>query len=121
MSHRVLIETSRRFVKAFYEALADGKRLGDAMLAGQRELKDDTFRGRIFGAGDLRLEDWFVPVLYQEKNDPQLFKITPSKQTQEDFQAALAIRLGNLPSEPKTGFRSEEHTSELQSRGLISY
>jgi len=110
MSHSVLIETSRRFVKAFYEALADGKRLGDAMLAGQRELKDDTFRGRIFGAGELRLEDWFVPVLYQEKDDPQLFKITPSKQTQEDFQAALAIRLGNLPSEPKTGFigRSRE-------------
>jgi hypothetical protein len=28
--------------------------------------KDDSFRGRIFGAGELRLEDWFVPVLYKE-------------------------------------------------------
>jgi tetratricopeptide (TPR) repeat protein len=104
MSHSVLVETARRFVEAFYEALADGKRVGDAMLAGQRQLKEDTFRGRIFGAGELRLEDWFVPVLYQEKDDPQLFKTTPAKQTQEDFYARLANRLGELPPEPETGF-----------------
>lgn len=110
MSHSVLVETSRRFVEAFYETLAGGERVGDAMLAGQRQLKDDTFRGRIFGAGELRLEDWFVPVLYQEKDDPQLFKFTPTKQTQEDFQARLAARLGDLPAEPETGFigRSRE-------------
>jgi tetratricopeptide (TPR) repeat protein len=110
MSHSVLVETARRFVEVFYEALADGKRVGDAMLAGQRQLKDDTFRGRIFGAGELRLEDWFVPVLYQEKDDPQLFKVTSSKQTQEDFQIALAARLGALPSPPETTFigRSRE-------------
>jgi tetratricopeptide (TPR) repeat protein len=110
MSHSVLVETARRFVEAFYAALARGARVGDAMLAGQRQLKDDTFRGRIFGAGELRLEDWFVPVLYQEKDDPQLFKTTPAKQTQEDFMTALASRLGELPPLPKTGFigRSRE-------------
>src|SRR5262249_51681712 len=110
MSHSVLVETAKRFVEAFYEALAEGKRVGDAMLAGQRQLKDDTFRGRIFGAGELRLEDWFVPVLFQEKDDPQLFKTTPAKQTQADFQTALAGRLGELPSTPETGFigRSRE-------------
>lgn len=113
MSHSVLVETARRFVEAFYAALARGTRVGDAMLAGQRQLKDDTFRGRIFGAGELRLEDWFVPVLYQEKDDPQLFKTTPAKQTQEDFKTALAARLGDLDKEspvPETGFigRSRE-------------
>jgi len=110
MSHAVLVETARRFVQSFYEALADGKRVGDAMLAGQRALKDDTFRENVFGAGQLRLEDWFVPVLYQEKDDPQLFRFTPAKQTQEDFQTALATRLGDLPPEPATGFvgRSRE-------------
>ncbi len=46
MSHSVLVETARRFVAVFYQALAAGKRVGDAMLAGQRQLKDDTFRGR---------------------------------------------------------------------------
>ena len=110
MSHSVLVETARRFVEVFYDELAAGKRVGDAMLTGQRALKDDTFRGRIFGAGELRLEDWFVPVLYQEKDDPQLFKVTPAKQTQEDYRAALAVRLGDLPPEPETGFigRSRE-------------
>jgi tetratricopeptide (TPR) repeat protein len=110
MSHSMLVETARRFVEAFYQALAGGKRVGDAMLAGQRRLKDDTFRGRIFGAGELRLEDWFVPVLFQEKDDPQLFKTTPAKQTREDFQTALAARLGELPQAPDTGFigRSRE-------------
>ncbi len=110
MSHNLLLETTARFVKAFYQTLADGERVGDAMLAGQRELKDNTFRGRILGAGELRLEDWFVPVLYQEKDDPVLFKTTPAKQTQEDFRAALAARLGDLPPVPEIGFigRSRE-------------
>jgi hypothetical protein len=44
------------------------------MLDGQRALKDDNLRGRVFGSGELRLEDWFVPVLFQERDDPQLFR-----------------------------------------------
>ena len=110
MTHSVLVETARRFVEAFYQALAAGKRVGDAMLEGQRRLKDDTGRGRVFGADELRLEDWFVPVLYQEKDDPQLFRAIPAKQTREDAQARLAARLGELPPVPETGFvgRSRE-------------
>jgi hypothetical protein len=110
MSHSVLVETARRFVAAFYRALAEGRRVGDAMLEGQRALEEDRSRGRVFGADELRLHDWFVPVLYQEKDDPQLFKTVPARQTQEDFQTALAARLGDLPPEPETGFvgRSRE-------------
>jgi tetratricopeptide (TPR) repeat protein len=110
MSHSVLVETARRFVEKFYAALAEGRRVGDAMLAGQRELKNDTFRGRTFGTGQLRLEDWFVPVLFQEKEDPQLFRHTPLPQTQEDVKTALTARMGELPDPPATGFigRSRE-------------
>ncbi len=104
MSHSVLVETARRFVEAFYQALAAGRRVGDAMLAGQRVLKDDTFRGRVFGVGEFRLEDWFVPVLFQEKDDPQLFRATPARQTLEDGHAALKKRLGDMPPPPATGF-----------------
>lgn len=104
MTHSVLVETAQRFVGAFYEALAQGKRVGDAMLAGQRRLKDDTGRGAIFGSGQLRLEDWFVPVLYQEKDDPQLFRAVPARQTVEDERARLAARLGETPAPPATGF-----------------
>src|SRR5439155_20675602 len=70
MSHSVLVATAKRFVKEFYGALAGGARVGAAMLQGQRALHDDSFRERVFGAGELRLQDWFVPVLFQEKEDP---------------------------------------------------
>ncbi len=110
MSHSVLVETARRFVEKFYGGLAHGKRVGDAMLDGQRFLKEETFRGRIFGAGELHLEDWFVPVLFQEKDDPQLFRRTHAPQTQEVLRTILASRLGSLPKAPATGFigRSRE-------------
>lgn len=110
MTHSVLVETASRFVEAFYQKLAEGQRVGDAMLEGQRRLKDDTSRGRVFGEDELRLEDWFVPVLYQEKDDPVLFQAIPSQQTREDAQARLAARMGELPPTPETGFigRSRE-------------
>jgi tetratricopeptide (TPR) repeat protein len=110
MSHSVLVETSRRFVETFYQELAAGRRVGDAMLEGQKTLKDDPFRGRIFGVGELQIEDWFVPVLFQEKDDPQLFRTTTTRKTREDLKTALEARLGELPTEPETGFvgRSRE-------------
>jgi tetratricopeptide (TPR) repeat protein len=104
MSHSVLIETARRFVEAFYDCLAMGGRVGDAMLEGQRKLKDDTFRGSVFGVGELRLEDWFVPVLFQEKEDLQLFNAAVSSQTLEDLKTSLIARLGELPPAPESGF-----------------
>jgi len=110
MSHSVLVETAKRFVAEFYEALAEGRRVGDAMLQGQRVLEGEKSRGRVFGVDEFELHDWFVPVLYQEKEDPQLFKILPSTQTREDAKTALARRLGHLPPPPETGFvgRSRE-------------
>jgi hypothetical protein len=110
MTHSVLVETAKRFVKPFYAALADGQRIGDAMLEGQRTLKDDDARGQVFGAGQLRMQDWFVPVLYQEQDDPRIFTRMPAPRTVEAIRDDLAHRLGELPSPPPTGFigRSRE-------------
>jgi tetratricopeptide (TPR) repeat protein len=105
MSHSVLVETARRFVAAFYAELARGQRVGQAMLAGQRALHSDPSRGQRYGIGELKLDDWFVPVPYQEKDDPQLFTATPAPQTKEDLGARLRARLGAVPPEPvDTGF-----------------
>jgi tetratricopeptide (TPR) repeat protein len=105
MSHSVLVETARRFVAAFYGELAKGQRVGQAMLAGQRALHSDPSRGQRYGIGELTLADWFVPVLYQEKDDPQLFTATPAPQTREDLRSRLRARLGEVPPEPAdTGF-----------------
>ncbi|MGE0823940.1 MAG: TIR domain-containing protein [Candidatus Binatia bacterium] len=113
MSHSVLVETARRFVRAFYAELAQGSRVGQAMLAGQQVLFADSYRGKIMGAGELRLQDWFVPVLYQEEHDPQLVTaVTP--QTVRQLQAQRqALSFGALPETPK-------HTFIGRSRALLA-
>jgi DNA polymerase III delta prime subunit len=110
MSHTVLVETARRFVESFYRELAAGSRVGKAMLAGQRELKSNSFRLKIFGAGRLDLQDWFVPVLYQEKEDLQLLTRVPSRAIEEIDRKALENRYGALPQTPEHHFvgRSRE-------------
>jgi CHAT domain-containing protein len=105
MSHSVLVETARSFVQAFYTALAGGVRVGQAMLAGQQALYGDPYRGKIMGAGDLHLRDWFVPVLYQEEHDPQLITaLLP--QTVRQLQAQQRrLNLGGLPEPPPHHFQ----------------
>lgn len=123
MSHSVLIETAKRFVTSFYRELVKGSRVGKAMLAGQRTLKADTFRIKIFGAGRLDMQDWFVPVLYQEKEDLQLLTRVPSVQIQETGKKAWQMRLGDLPKEPDHHFvgRSRELLTLERLLGQVSY
>jgi hypothetical protein len=110
MSHSVLVETAHRFVKAFYQELARGARIGTAMLAGQRTLISHTFRGRVMGAGELHLQDWFVPVLYQEEQDPPLVARLPSEQARLLQAKQRRLSLGALPDTPAHSFigRSRE-------------
>ncbi|MDQ3960083.1 MAG: CHAT domain-containing protein, partial [Pseudomonadota bacterium] len=110
MSHSVLVETARRFVTAFYKELATGERVGTAMLAGQQALYGDTYRGKIMGAGELHLHDWFVPVLYQEEQDPQLITKKPPKEVQQLQAKQRRLSFGALPDTPKHSFigRSRE-------------
>ena len=97
MSHSVLVETAHRFVQAFYAALAEGARVGQAMLAGQQALYGDTHRGKIMGAGDLHLRDWFVPVLYQEEHDPQLITALLPQAVRQLQAQQRRLSLGALP------------------------
>jgi len=110
MTHSVLVETARRFVTTFYRELAEGKRIGTAMLAGQNALFDDDFRIRVMGAGELRLQDWFVPVLYQEENDPQLVTRLLPEQVRILQSKQRRLSLGSLPEPPLHSFigRSRE-------------
>jgi len=109
MSHSVLVETARRFVGPFYQALLQGERVGQAMLAGQKALHDDPNRGRGFG-GELKLQDWFVPVLFQEETDPQLVRQVPAARVQEEIRIQHKLALGAVPEPPPLSFvgRSRE-------------
>jgi len=110
MSHSVLVETARRFVTQFYQAIAQGQRIGAGMLAGQKELMQNTYRLPIPGAGDLHLQDWFVPILYQEQHDPVLFERLPSERAQRMVAQQRQALLGALPDTPEHSFigRSRE-------------
>jgi tetratricopeptide (TPR) repeat protein len=112
MSHTVLVETARRFVGAFYGELVRGRRIGEAMLAGQRELKNDDFRGHVF-KGELRLQDWFVPILFQEEDDPALVETVLKKGEGENRTETLRLAVGKIPEEP-------DHTFVGRSRELLA-
>ena len=104
MSHSVLVETARRFVEPFYQTLAEGKRVGDAMLAGQVALYSNTYRFKKMGAGDLHLQDWFVPVLYQDQTDTQLFIMKLGKAATRLIGVRQQMQLGTLPLPPEHSF-----------------
>lgn len=100
MSHNVLVETARRFVSAFYQQLAEGQRIGSAVLAGRQVLMQSTDRINIAGAGTLQMQDWFVPVLYQREDDPRLFR--HALQLPDETEPKWL--LGDLPETPKHTF-----------------
>ncbi|HEW97616.1 MAG: hypothetical protein DRR16_24425 [Candidatus Parabeggiatoa sp. nov. 3] len=112
MSYTVFVATAQRFVKAFYHALAQGARVGQAMLAGQQALKGDSYRFDKMGSGEFHLQDWFVPVLFQERHDPQLFTRLPPQAVQQLQQQQRRLSLGALPESPP-------HTFIGRSRDLL--
>ena len=112
MSHSVLVETARRFVDVFYQELVRGRRIGEAMLAGQQALHGDPNRGRSIG-GQLQLQDWFVPILFQEQADPPLVTEVPDAQLAAILARGRQLALGEVPAEPP-------HTFVGRSRQLLA-
>jgi tetratricopeptide (TPR) repeat protein len=113
MTHSVLVVTAQKFVTEFYQALVKGERVGSCMTAGQKALKLEPDRGSIFGAGKLELQDWFVPILLQEKEDPRLFKRLPSESMKAIQKTQRQKQMGQLPDPP-------DHSFVGRSRELLS-
>ena len=109
MSHLVLVATAARFVQTFYDKLSTGSTVGKAVLEAQTRLREDPTRGRMFGE-KLRMQDWFVPVLFQEQQDPQLVFEVPGRRTGEEILRQVDASMAGLPEEPPHGFtgRSRE-------------
>ncbi|MFO0758973.1 MAG: CHAT domain-containing protein [Byssovorax sp.] len=105
MSHSVLVETARRFVRAFYGSLAEGDRIGTAMVRAQHALKDDRARGER-NAKAFELSDWMVPVLFQEDADARLFPsgVDLRPAAVEDRKRKAKVMRGELPDPPGHGF-----------------
>ncbi|HEX3556602.1 MAG TPA: CHAT domain-containing protein [Thermoanaerobaculia bacterium] len=104
MTHAVLVETARRFVGRFYERLAAGERIGTAMVAAEHFLRDEPYRGEIGGQGELRLQDWFVPVLFQEEEGDRQLLQAGSRADPQDLLDRRKGQEGELPRSPDHGF-----------------
>lgn len=113
MSYSVLVSTAAAFAKAFYAELAKGARIGSAMLAGQRALHENPVRAELPQGEKLRLQDWFVPVLFQEQKDPQLVKAIPSIPVQQIAADARKARAGATPEKPHGGHNFVGRKREL--------
>ena len=108
MSHAVLVETTRRFVEAFYHEVMQGRRVGLAMAWAQRALHLDRRRVRLSGR-ELQLDDWFVPLLFQEDADPQLVPTIPADQVRDLVAEVRQHSLGALPQNAEAGFKGRSH------------
>ena len=49
---------------------------------------------------EVRLQDWFVPVLFQEAADPSLLTRVPDARVQEVLAQQQRVALGALPEPP---------------------
>ena len=111
MSHSVLVETARRFVEAFYDALARGARVGDAMLEASASSRTTPSAAASSAWASCGSKDWFVPVLFQEKDDPQLFRDYARAADAGGLEEPRSRPVSaSCPQEPETGFigRSRE-------------
>ena len=100
MTHTVLVPTSRALFSHFYGELARGHAVGTALDNARRALYLDSARGvrpRGMGRITLRLQDWFVPALYQAGRDTALL-------TEAPMATYTPFRWGNLTAVQESGF-----------------
>jgi len=77
MSHSVLVVTASRFIAEFYKALVNGQSIARSTDIARRELIYDTRRislDKLSKSDFLELNDWFLPVLYQQHGDAVPFQ-----------------------------------------------
>jgi hypothetical protein len=82
MTHSVLVITARQLFAKFYQRLVSGEGIGEALDNARRDLYLNRERGER-QRGDkritLKLQDWFLPALYQAGKDTPLLRndLTP--------------------------------------------
>ncbi|MDM8557764.1 tetratricopeptide repeat protein [Candidatus Parabeggiatoa sp. HSG14] len=105
MTHSVLVATTRQLFAAFYEALAYGAGIGEALDDARRDLYMKPERGKRQRADKritLKLQDWFLPALYQIGNDTPLLQ--EESESESGVQSTALSPFSNLPKIQEAGF-----------------
>jgi len=90
MSYSVYTTAAAKFMERFYENLIEGKSLSESVAAGRRKLHADPYRESV--VGDLKLRDWMVPCLYQQRQYTPIPESTPESETKDTvYQVAKKV------------------------------
>ena len=91
MAYTLYVSGARQFVPAFYEGLFKTGDTAQAVRAGRQQM--NAKRGRVCARGEYPLQDWLVPVVYQQ--DPLDFSFAA------EAQQAAQPRESRLPEEAR--------------------
>ncbi|MBW4592461.1 MAG: CHAT domain-containing protein [Brasilonema angustatum HA4187-MV1] len=110
MTHSVLVTTTQQLFAKFYQGLVSGVGMGEALDNARRDLYLNRERGERQRGEEritLKLQDWFLPALYQAGGDTPLLTSTLHS---SPLPLPDSSSWGNLPPLQEAGFfgRSRE-------------
>ncbi|MBD2214530.1 tetratricopeptide repeat protein [Nostoc linckia FACHB-104] len=109
MTYSVLVTTAHQLFAKFYQGLVSGAGMGEALDNARRDLYLNQQRGERQRGEErvqLKLQDWFLPALYQAAGDTPLLQ----QQDLNNQESGETPKWGNLPDLQEAGFfgRSRE-------------
>ncbi len=115
MTHSVLVTTARELFAKFYQRLVRGEGMGEALDNARRHLylhKERGERQRGEARITLKLQDWFLPALYQAGKDTALL-------TDRESEPIEVVNWGNLPELQEAGFFGRSRELWLIERAFV--
>jgi hypothetical protein len=103
MAYSVYAQAAKHFMGRLYGELAAGATLDSAVAAGRKDVLNKPQRPS--PKGDKPLQDWLVPVLYQQESYQPFGKVGTAHPTNEipDIEAFLEPTVSNLVGFPEEG------------------
>jgi tetratricopeptide (TPR) repeat protein len=105
MAYSVYAEAAKHFMGGLYGELARGASLAEAVAAARRMVLNQSLRPS--PKGNLPLQDWLVPVLYQQET---YTPFTPAVNLKSEIQNPQSkIEMADLPEEGAYGFIGRDY------------
>jgi tetratricopeptide (TPR) repeat protein len=111
MAYSVYAEAAKHFMGRLYGELAAGATLDSAVAAGRKDVLNKRLRPS--PKGDKPLQDWLVPVLYQQESytpfTPSTVAPSSREERRKERRQAKSRLLSNLPEESGYGFIGRDY------------
>jgi tetratricopeptide (TPR) repeat protein len=121
MAYSVYAQAAKHFMGRLYGELAAGATLDSAVAAGRKDVLNKQLRPS--PKGDKPLQDWLVPVLYQQESYTPFSKVGSAHPTNEipdieDFLEPTVSNLVGFPEEGAYGFIGRDYDILRLERGF---